>query len=75
MGAEAERDYATAEASYRKAIINLPDMKTIYGRYLAHTLAYHSVLADQTGRAKEAHEMREAVQLDPKALDGMPKKE
>jgi tetratricopeptide (TPR) repeat protein len=76
MRMEAERDYQTAEASYRKAMVNLPDMKIIYGRELAHTLAYHSILADQTGRAKEAETMRaEALTLDSKALDGMPKKE
>jgi TonB family protein len=72
MPTEAERDYSKAEDSYRKAMINLPDMRQIYGRYLAHTLAYHSVLALQTGRENQAKAMQaEALQLDPKALDGM----
>jgi TonB family protein len=72
MSIEAERDYSKAEDSYRKAIVNLPEMKQIYGRYLAHTLAYHSILAQQTGRDDQAKAMQtEALQLDPKALDGM----
>jgi TonB family protein len=76
MPVEAERDYSTAESAWRKAMVALPDMKTIYGRELAHCLAYHSVLADQTGRPKEADAMRaEAAKLDPHALDGLPKKE
>lgn len=70
MLGEAERDYSVAEDSYRKAILNLPDMKQIYGRYLAHTLVYHSVLAQQTGHDEESVKMKEeAVQLDPRALD------
>jgi len=72
MPIEAERDYNKAEDSYRKAMVNLPDMKQVYGRYLAHTLAYHSVLAQQTGRDDQAKAMQtEALQLNPKALDGM----
>ena len=72
MPAEAERDYSKAEDSYRKAMANLSDMKQIYGRYLAHTLAYHSILAQQTGRDDQAKAMQaEALQLDSKALDGM----
>jgi TonB family protein len=72
MPVEAERDYSVAEDSYRKAIVNLPDMKQIYSRYLAHTLVYHSVLAKQTGRDEQATKMQEeALQLDPKALDGL----
>jgi len=76
MPVEAERDYQTAEDSYRKAIIHLPEMKTPYSYSLAHTLAYHSVLANQTVRTSEAEAIRaEALTLDPKALDGMPKKQ
>lgn len=53
-------------------MVNLPEMKQIYGRYLAHTLAYHSILAQQTGRDDQAKAMQaEALQLDPKTLDGM----
>ena len=72
MQSEAERDYIKAEDSYRKAIENLPDMKQIYSRYLAHTLAYHSILALQTGHEDQARAMQaEALKLDPKSLDGM----
>jgi TonB family protein len=72
MPAEAERDYSVAESSYRKAIINLPDMSKIYSRYLAHTLAFHSVLMEQTGQLERMKAMREeALSLDPHALDGM----
>jgi len=72
MLVEAERDYNVAEDSYRKAIVNLPDMKQIYSRYLAHTLVYHSVLTKQTGHEEESAKMQEeAVQLDPRALDAL----
>lgn len=74
MTTEAERDYQIAEASYRAAIKHLPEMTKMYNHYLAHTLAYHSVLADQTGHADQADAMRtEALQLDPHSLDGMGK--
>ena len=72
MLVEAERDYRVAETSYRNAIANLPDMKQVYGRYLAHTLAYHSVLETQTGHPENAAKMQaEALSLDPHSLDGM----
>lgn len=72
MPIDAERDYTTAVASYRLAIVDLPDMKTIYSRYLAHALAYHSVLAMQTGHPDEARKMQEeALQLDSHSLDGL----
>jgi TonB family protein len=74
MPAEADQDYATAELAYRNAIADLPDMKKIYSRYLAHTLAFHSVLENQTGHADEAKAMRaEALSLDPHSLDRYPK--
>jgi TonB family protein len=70
MPQDADRDYATAESAYRSAIVNLPDMKKVYDRYLAHALAYHSVLKDQTGHPDEAKTMRdEALSLDPHSLD------
>ncbi len=72
MPVEAERDYTISETSFRKAILNLPDMKNIYERELAHTLAFHSVLAQQTGREAQAAAMqKEALQLDPHSMDGM----
>jgi TonB family protein len=72
MPIEAERDYTKAETSYREAMVHLPNMKQIYARYLAHTLAYHSVLAEQTGHADLAKKMQsEALELDPHSLDGM----
>jgi TonB family protein len=68
----AEQDYNVAEASYRQAIVNLPDMTRIYSRELAHTLAYHSILARQTARDDLADKMQaEALQLDPHSMDGM----
>jgi len=72
MLAEADQDYTTAEFSFRQAILSLPDMKSIYSRHLAHTLAFHSVLEQQTGHPDQADAMRaEALSLDPHALDGM----
>ena len=69
---EAERDYSIAESSYRRAILNLPDLKKMYGRSLAHTLAFHSVLMEQTGQLERMKAMREeALSLDPHSLDGM----
>ena len=71
MPDEAERDYRTAEESFRKAMVNLPDMKQIYGRYLSQSLVYHAILCKQTGKDDTAQAMiSEALQLNPKALDG-----
>jgi TonB family protein len=62
----ADADYQAAESSYRKAMVNLPSMQTMYAKYLAHTLSYHALLLDQTGRKDEAVKMRdEAKSLDP----------
>jgi TonB family protein len=70
MLTEADRDYSIAEASYRKAIVSLPDMKPMYSRYLAHSLAFHSVLMEQTGDLVRMKTMREeASSIDPHALD------
>lgn len=72
MTPEADRDYMIAETSYRAAIIQLPEMTKIYDPSLARTLAYHSLLANQTGHADEAQAMQtEALKLDPHSLDGM----
>lgn len=71
MFSEAERDYGIAEHSFRKAMVNLPDMKQIYGRYLSQALVYHAILRKQTGKDDTAQAMiSEALQLNPKALDG-----
>jgi TonB family protein len=72
MPVEAERDYKTAESSYRKAMVQLPDMKAIYGRSLAHALAFHSVLVQQQGDLTRMTAMRtEAIALDPHSLDAI----
>ena len=72
MTSDAERDYSTSEASFRKAMSNLPDMEKTYGKELAHTLAYHAVLEKQLGHDQDAATMvAEALKLDPHALDGM----
>lgn len=51
-------DFATAELSERKAILNLPDMKTRYGQELASMLKQHASLLDMIGRTAEADKLR-----------------
>jgi len=51
-------DFQTAEESYRRAIANLPDMKKIYGQYLASTLRTHAALLDMMGKSDEAAKLR-----------------
>jgi TonB family protein len=70
MSDEADRDYATAEESYRKAIASLPDLKEEYTRELAHTLAYHAILKKQMGQDADADRLRsEALRLNPHVVD------
>jgi tetratricopeptide (TPR) repeat protein len=72
MPVEAERDYNIAESSFRKAIVDMPNMKNIYSKQLAHTLALHSVLAHQTGKDADSFAMqKEARELDPHSMDGV----
>jgi len=51
-------DYATAEATHRKAIADLPVMKEKYGETLAAILKEHAALLDKMGRADEAAKLR-----------------
>jgi tetratricopeptide (TPR) repeat protein len=51
-------DYTVAEATHRKAIANLPDMKARYGPTLAAILKQHADLLDKMGRADEAAKLR-----------------
>jgi TonB family protein len=51
-------DFQTAEETYRRAIVNLPDMKKIYGQYLAATLKTHAALLDIMGKQAEAEKLR-----------------
>ena len=51
-------DFATAEASEQKAILNLPDMKTRYGQELASILKQHAALLDSMGKTAEAEKLR-----------------
>jgi tetratricopeptide (TPR) repeat protein len=55
---EALADYSVAEATHRKAIANLPDMKQRYGQVLAAILKEHAALLDKMGRADEATKLR-----------------
>jgi tetratricopeptide (TPR) repeat protein len=57
-------DYAVAEATHRKAIASLPDMKQRYSTVLAAILKEHATLLDKIGRADEASKLRaEAASL------------
>jgi tetratricopeptide (TPR) repeat protein len=51
-------DFATAESSERKAILNLPDMKTRYGQELASMRKQHAALLDMMGRPADAEKLR-----------------
>ncbi len=51
-------DFATAEATHRKAIADLPVMKQKYSQTLAAILAEHAKLLDKMGRADEAAKLR-----------------
>jgi TonB family protein len=58
QGDAALADFQTAEETYRRAIANLPDMKKIYGQYLASTLKTHATLLDRLGRSEDAEKLR-----------------
>ena len=51
-------DFVVAEASERKAILNLPDMKSRYGQELASMLKQDAALLDSMGRTAEAERLR-----------------
>jgi tetratricopeptide (TPR) repeat protein len=51
-------DFATAEATHRKAIANQPDMKARYSPTLAAILKEHAALLDKMGRADDAAKLR-----------------
>jgi tetratricopeptide (TPR) repeat protein len=51
-------DYTVAEATHRKAIANLPEMKARYGPVLAAILKQHAALLDTMGRADDAAKLR-----------------
>lgn len=51
-------DYTVAEATHRKAIANLPDMKAHYSQTLAAILKEHAALLDTMGRTDEAAKLR-----------------
>lgn len=51
-------DFATAEATHRKAIADLPVMKQKYSQTLGAILAEHAKLLDKMGRADEAAKLR-----------------
>ncbi len=58
QGDAALADFQTAEETYRRAITNLPDMKKIYGQYLASTLKTHAAVLDMMGNHADAEKLR-----------------
>ena len=57
-------DFTVAEATHRRAIANMPDMKAKYSPLLAAILKEHASLLDRMGRADEAAKLRaEAASL------------
>lgn len=56
---DALADFQIAEETHRRAIVNLPDMKKVYGQSLASILRTHAALLDQLGRNGEADKLRE----------------
>lgn len=51
-------DFTVAEETHRKAILNLPDMKQRYSKYLAEILQVHAELLEELGKADEAAKLR-----------------
>lgn len=58
QGDPALADFIVAEAAHRKAILNLPDMKEMYGKTLGSILKYHAALLENMGRLDEAAKLR-----------------
>jgi TonB family protein len=58
QGDAALADFQTAEATYRRAIAHLPDMKNMYSKNLASTLRTHAALLDSMGKPEEAEKLR-----------------
>ncbi len=57
-------DFTVAEETHRRAIAHLPEMKKMYGQYLASILKQHAALLDLLGRSDEAVRLRsEAADL------------
>jgi TonB family protein len=60
----ASADLTVAEEIHRRAIAHLPEMKKIYGQYLASILKQHATLLDEMGETEEAAKLRaEATSL------------
>ena len=58
QGDAALADFQTAEETYRRAMVHLPDMEKVYGRDLASTLRTHAALLDRMGRSTDADKLR-----------------
>jgi TonB family protein len=58
QGEAASADFTVAEETHRRAIAHLPEMKKIYGRYLASILKQHATLLDEMGKTEEAAKLR-----------------
>ena len=57
-------DFGIAEETHRRAIAHLPEMKQMYGRYLASILRQHAALLESIGKSDEAAKLRtEAASL------------
>ncbi len=68
----AEKDYTTAQDSYRNAIVSLPEMTKQYSYSLSRALAFHAVLESQTDHPEEMKKLAtEALELNPKAFQGI----
>lgn len=57
-GEAASADLTVAEETHRRAIAHLPEMKKMYGQYLASILKQHATLLDEMGKPEEAAKLR-----------------
>lgn len=58
QGETASADLTVAEETHRRAIAHLPEMKKMYGQYLASILKQHATLLDEMGKSEEAAKLR-----------------
>jgi TonB family protein len=58
QGEAASADLTVAEETHRRAIAHLPEMKKMYGQYLASILKQHATLLDEMGKPAEAAKLR-----------------
>ncbi len=58
QGEAASADLTVAEETHRRAMAHLPEMKKMYGHYLASILKQHATLLDEMGKPEEAAKLR-----------------